>query len=97
MSRKYTILFSLAGLLCLVSNAGFAERPNVLFIAIDDLNDWTSLYAPGNPIRTPNLERLARRGVFFSRAYCASPACNPSRVAVTVSYTHLALPTILRV
>lgn len=82
MSRKYTILFSLAGLLCLVSNAGFAERPNVLFIAIDDLNDWTSLYAPGNPIRTPNLERLARRGVFFSRAYCASPACNPSRVAV---------------
>jgi arylsulfatase A-like enzyme len=53
---------------------------NVLFIAVDDLNDWTSLY--GGPIETPNLERLAARGMFFNRAYCASPACNPSRVAV---------------
>ena len=56
-------------------------RPNVLFVAVDDLNDWTTVYDPDNPIRTPNLERLADRGMFFSRAYCVSPACNPSRVA----------------
>lgn len=58
-----------------------AGKPNVLFIAVDDMNDWTTVYRPENPIKTPHLERLAKRGVFFSRAYCASPACNPSRVA----------------
>lgn len=59
-----------------------AQRPNVLFIAIDDMNDWTTLFDPANPIRTPNLQRLAARGTFFARAYTASPACNPSRAAL---------------
>jgi choline-sulfatase len=58
------------------------EKPNVLFIAIDDMNDWTTLFDAKNPIRTPNIERLARRGTFFTRAYCASAACCPSRTAV---------------
>ena len=58
------------------------ERPNVLFIAIDDMNDWTTLFDPQNPIRTPNIERLAGMGTFFRRAYCVSPACNPSRTAI---------------
>ncbi len=58
------------------------DRPNVLFIAIDDMNDWTTLFDPDNPIKTPNLEKLAARGVFFSRAYCSSPACNPSRSSI---------------
>ncbi len=57
-------------------------RPNVLFIAIDDMNDWTTLFDPDNPIKTPNLERLAQRGCFFTRAYCAVAACNPSRTAI---------------
>lgn len=60
------------------------QRPNVLFIAVDDLNDWTTLYDSANPIRTPHLERLAKRGVMFTRAYCTSPACNPSRVATMI-------------
>ena len=42
-------------------------KPNVLFIAIDDMNDWTTLFDKSNPIKTPNLERLAARGMFFSR------------------------------
>jgi len=50
------------------------DRPNALLIAIDDLNDWTTLFAKGNPIQTPNLERLAARGTLFTRAYCAAPA-----------------------
>lgn len=66
--------------------AGFAaagaQRPNVLFIALDDLNDWIQLLDPDAPIRTPNIERLAKRGVTFTSAYCASAACNPSRTAV---------------
>lgn len=57
------------------------DHPDVLFIAVDDLNTWISLYDPDSAIRTPNLERLASRGALFTRAYCASPACNPSRVA----------------
>lgn len=59
-----------------------AERPNVLFIAVDDLNHWVG-YLPRNPQTiTPHIDRLARRGVRFSRSYCAAPACNPSRAAL---------------
>lgn len=63
-------------------NAPRARPPDVLFLAIDDLNDWITLLDPSAPIATPNLERLARRGVSFTRAYAASPACNPSRAAL---------------
>ncbi len=55
--------------------------PNVLMIAVDDMNDWNRLLDPKGPIHTPNLERLAARGMLFTRAYCASAACNPSRVS----------------
>ena len=59
-----------------------AERPNVLFISIDDLNDWITPLGGHPQSRTPNLERLAREGVTFTRNYTASPACNPSRAAL---------------
>lgn len=55
-------------------------KPNVLFIAVDDLNDW--VLERDSPIKMPNFRRLARRGALFRRAYTASPACNPSRVAL---------------
>ena len=77
------------GILLTAANVGAgeaAERPDVLFIAIDDMNDWTTLFDPGNPIQTPNLQRLAARGAFFSKAYCASPGCNPSRTAIMTGY-----------
>ena len=56
-------------------------RPNVLFIAIDDLRDWVS-YLGDKQVKTPNLDRLAARGVAFTRGFCASPCCNPSRTAL---------------
>ena len=56
------------------------SRPNVLFLAVDDLNDW-ALDSP-SPLRMPNLRRLMRRGIVFTRAYAESPACNPSRSAL---------------
>lgn len=56
--------------------------PNVLFIAVDDLNDWVLGLNRGVCAETPNLDRLASEGVLFTRAYCAAPACNPSRVSV---------------
>ena len=58
------------------------SRPDVLFRVVDDMNDWNSLLNPATPIQTPNLERLARRGILFTHAYCDSAACNPSRAAV---------------
>ena len=60
---------------------GAASPPDVLFIVVDDMNDWISLLDPDSPIKTPNLERLADRGMLFTKAYCTSPACNPSRAA----------------
>src|SRR4051812_45228671 len=58
------------------------QRPNVLFIAIDDLNDWVH-HLGGHPQgSTPNIDRLAKRGVTFARAHCAAPLCNPSRAAL---------------
>ncbi|MFA6174145.1 MAG: sulfatase [Kiritimatiellales bacterium] len=58
-----------------------ADRPNVLFIAIDDLRDWVG-YLGNTQVKTPNLDRLAARGVYFTRSYCAVPCCNPSRSAL---------------
>ena len=56
--------------------------PNVLFIAIDDLNDWVGALGGHSQTVTPNLDRLAARGVLFTNAHCAAPACNPSRAAL---------------
>lgn len=58
------------------------ERPNVLFIAIDDLNHWVSHLGRNPQAKTPNIDGLARRGVTFRHAYCAVPACEPSRAAL---------------
>ena len=58
------------------------DRPNVLFISVDDLNDWIGVLGGHPQSRTPNLDRLAGRGVIFGRTYCAAPACNPSRAAL---------------
>ena len=57
-------------------------RPNVLFIAVDDLNDWITPLGGHPQAKTPNLDRLAARGVVFTRAYCSAPACNPSRASL---------------
>lgn len=59
-----------------------SQRPNVLFLAVDDLNDWTTFLGGHPQVKTPNLERLARRGMMFTRAYCSAPACNPSRASL---------------
>jgi len=58
------------------------SRPNVLFIAMDDLNDWIGCLGGHPQTITPNLDRLAESGVLFTNAHCPAPACNPSRTAI---------------
>ena len=59
-----------------------AKQPNVLFIAVDDLNDWIGCLGGHPQTKTPNFDRLAASGVLFRNAYCAGASCNPSRVAI---------------
>ncbi len=60
-----------------------AERPNIVFILADDLG-WsdTTLFGTTKFYQTPNLERLAKRGMLFTRAYSASPLCSPTRASI---------------
>ena len=60
-----------------------ARFPNVLFIAIDDMNDWISCLGGYNgKVHTPNIDRLVARGTLFTNAHCPSPKCAPSRAAI---------------
>ncbi|MFN4258692.1 MAG: sulfatase [Gemmataceae bacterium] len=63
-------------------HADAPRQPNVLFIAIDDLNDWIGCLQGHPQARTPHMDRLAQRGTLFTNAHCQSPLCNPSRVSV---------------
>ncbi len=58
------------------------ERRNVLFIAIDDLNDWVGCLNGHPQALTPKMDALARRGTLFANAHCQAPLCNPSRTSV---------------
>lgn len=76
----------LSGWLCLfcllVSSATAREKPNVVFIAIDDLNDWIGCLGGHPQVQTPHIDRLAARGTLFTNAHCQSPLCNPSRTSL---------------
>jgi len=76
------VVIGLALCWCARAQSDVPQRPNVLFIAVDDLNDWMGCLGGREAVHTPNLDRLAARGVLFTNAHCAAPACNPSRVAV---------------
>jgi arylsulfatase A-like enzyme len=65
-----------------VSATQSKPKPNVLFIAVDDLNHWVKHLGRNHQVITPNIDRLAKMGVTFSNAYCAAPVCNPSRAAL---------------
>lgn len=62
--------------------AAAAAKPNVVFIAIDDQNDWIGAFG-GHPLaKTPHLDALAQRGTIFQNAHCQAPLCNPSRTSL---------------
>lgn len=75
-----------AFLLTILSAAAFsvyaAEKPNVLFLAMDDQNDWIGFLGGHPNALTPNIDALAARGTAFTNAHCQSPLCNPSRTSL---------------
>jgi len=88
INRRRFLQLTAAGSLSLaVSRLAFSglsarTRPNVLFMAIDDLNDWVGCLGGHPDVKTPNLDRLAQKGVLFTNAHCSAPACNPSRASL---------------
>ncbi len=58
------------------------EMPNVLFVSIDDMNDWVDCLDGPKSVNTPHLDNLASQGVLFSNAHCTAPASAPSRTSV---------------
>ena len=77
------MLLRLALLFALLPVATVAQdRPNVLLIAVDDLNDWVGCMGGHPQAKTPNIDGLAKQGVLFSNAHCAAPLCIPPRTAL---------------
>jgi len=81
MNHHISLLSLLAGALGASVSASAADRPNVLFLAVDDWNDWTGPMG-NSQAKTPNLDRLAGRGVTFTNAHCPGVYCAPSRTAI---------------
>jgi choline-sulfatase len=85
MMRQFPVVL----IILLATSAIGAERPNVLLLSIDDLNDWTGCLGGHPQPQTPNVDRLAEQGTLFTNAHCQSPVCNPSRASLlTGRYPH---------
>lgn len=83
LSRLFVLLFVAGSLPWASAHAQDAsERPNVLFIAVDDWNDWLGALETHPQVKTPNIDRLAERGTLFTNAHVQAPLCNPSRVSI---------------
>jgi arylsulfatase A-like enzyme len=78
--KTIPILFSLSFLI--VPALAEKPKPNILLIAIDDLNDWVGVYGGHPQAKTPNIDRLAKSSMVFRNASCAGPVCGPSRSAL---------------
>ena len=74
---KYLLLIFVA----MTSGLAFASQPNIVFFAVDDMNDWITPMGYNQAV-TPNMDRLAKKGVTFQNAHTAGSFCAPSRSAI---------------
>ncbi|MBT6450133.1 MAG: sulfatase-like hydrolase/transferase, partial [Verrucomicrobiales bacterium] len=80
LTRLFSTIIIFVSLLC-ATEAATTAKPNILFIAIDDLRPELGCY--GSPaVKSPNLDALAGRGMRFDRAYCQEAICSPSRASL---------------
>ncbi len=77
LSSVFAIAMLTAGSSCLG-----VEQPNVLMIVVDDMNDWVGCLGGHPQVQTPNIDRLAQRGLLFTNAHVPAPVCNPCRASV---------------
>ena len=83
---KSLILVYILSISINVKSQNSKEKPNILFIMVDDLNDWVGAFG-GNPqTKTPNIDKLAENSTIFKNAYCSAPLCNPSRTSIMTGY-----------
>ncbi|PHS05263.1 MAG: iduronate sulfatase [Blastopirellula sp.] len=83
MTRVLKFIFASLLLSTLLLNAAqAADKPNILFLAVDDMNDWIGCLNTTPSAITPNIDALAKRGVNFTNAHTAGVYCAPSRAAV---------------
>ncbi|MBD3384173.1 sulfatase-like hydrolase/transferase [candidate division KSB1 bacterium] len=82
LKRTSLCISAAAAAPALINAATAAQKQNILFIAIDDLNDWIGCLGGHSQAMTPNIDRLARQGMLFTNAHCAVPVCGPSRGCV---------------
>ncbi|MFK7851567.1 MAG: sulfatase [Akkermansiaceae bacterium] len=81
-AKLLILVLALNGTSSMFAANGADEKPNVLFIAVDDLNDWVG-YLGGHPqAQTPHIDALASEGVAFIHSYASAPVCGPSRTAL---------------
>lgn len=64
---------------------GAVDKPNIIFLPVDDLNDWIGCMGGHPQAKTPHIDNLASRGVLFANGHCQSPVCNPSRASLMTS------------
>jgi len=81
--KNFITLWLLLGIMNGVCVQPNDKSVNILFISVDDLNDWTGfLSGYAGKVHTPNMDKLAAQGMNFTNAHCPSPVCNPSRTAI---------------
>ncbi len=77
--RTILVLIALCNALITLAQV---QKPNIVMIAVDDLNDWVGVYGGHPQIKTPNIDKLAERSMVFRNASCPGPVCGPSRSAL---------------
>ncbi|MCA9450854.1 MAG: sulfatase-like hydrolase/transferase, partial [Candidatus Omnitrophica bacterium] len=75
--------------IAIASNAQSPQKPNIIFILVDDMR-WDQLGITGHPfVQTPNIDRIGKEGVIFDNAFVCTPLCSPSRASfLTGQYPH---------
>ncbi len=82
MKKRLSLIITIAFTCFLISGAASQEKQNILFIAMDDQNDWIGSFSGHPQVKTPSIDRLAEIGIRFTNAHCAVPICGPSRAAL---------------
>ena len=81
LTKALCLLLAACGSFLTACTATAPDRPNVLFLSVDDMNDWVGALG-FETAKTPHIDRLAARGTLFTNAHAPSPKCNPSRTAI---------------